>query len=94
MRFSKFWWALSGRLGFPGYLPEKEEGCLQKMEGSWMLQNGRNTSQGQVFKPPKNWALTLNAQQVHKQGWVLLKKPLYFTGLVGKHNEHPSANHR
>lgn len=46
---SKCWWPLSGRLRFPGHLPKKEERCLQKMEGSWMLQNGRNTSQGQVF---------------------------------------------
>lgn len=46
---SKRWWSLSDGLGFPAHLPKKKGGRLQKMEGGWMLQNGKNTSQGQVF---------------------------------------------
>lgn len=41
-------WAV-GSLGFPGDLLKREERCLQKMEGSWMLQDERNASQGQAF---------------------------------------------
>lgn len=46
---SKRRWPLSDGLGFPGHLPKKEGGRLQKMEGGRVLQNGRNASQGQVF---------------------------------------------